>query len=185
MFKLPILSDFFVGKDNAKVRHRQPFSPTTQGKESRLKGSIKVDSVCPYCAVGCATSIYTKDNQVIDIEGNPDSPINEGCLCPKGANTFQLHHNPHRVKHAMRRAPYSDKWEQVPLEWAMDRIAQLTKEARDKGWREKNDDGKYVNSVTNIGSLGGATLDNEENYLIKKLLGVGLGIVSIENQARI
>ena len=185
MFKLPILSDFFVGRDDARRRHAQPLSPTTQGKESRLKGAIKVDSVCPYCAVGCATSIYTKDNQVIDIEGNPDSPINEGCLCPKGANTFQLHHNPHRVKHVMWRAPYSDKWEQKPLEWAVNRIADLTKAARDRGYRERNDKGEYVNHVTNLGTLGGATLDNEENYLIKKLFGAGLGVVSIENQARI
>ncbi len=122
---------------------------------------------------------------MVDIEGNPDSPINEGTLCPKGANIFQLHHNPHRVRHVMWRAPYSDRWEQKPLQWAIDRIARLVKQARDAGYKEKNDEGKYANHVTNIGSLGGATLDNEENYLIKKLFSSGLQIVSIENQARI
>jgi formate dehydrogenase major subunit len=185
MFKLPILSDFFVAADRNGQRPRQPFSPTTQGKQSRLQGAIKTESVCPYCAVGCATNIYTKDGVVIDIEGNPNSPINEGTLCPKGANTFQLHHNPHRVKHVMWRAPYSDKWEQKPLEWAVNRIADLTKQARDEGYRELNEKGERVNHVKNIGTLGGATLDNEENYLIKKLFGAGLGVVPIENQARI
>jgi formate dehydrogenase major subunit len=185
MFKLPILSDFFVAGDRGSVRHRQPFSGNTQGKQSRLKGAIKTESVCPYCAVGCSTHIYTKGGQVIDIEGNPDSPINEGTLCPKGANTFQLHHNPHRIKHVMWRAPYSDKWEQKPLAWAMERIAQLTKQARDEGYRQTNEKGQYLNGVANIGTLGGATLDNEENYLIKKLFGAGLSVLSIENQARI
>ncbi len=185
MFKLPILKDFFVPGDRGTVRHPQPFSPTTRGKQSRLKGATKTESICPYCAVGCSTHIYTKDNQVIDIEGNPDSPINEGTLCPKGANTFQLHHNPHREQHVMWRAPYSSQWERKPLEWAVNRIADLVKRTRDEGYRQTNDKGQYVNHVTNMGSLGGATLDNEENYLIKKLLGVGLGVVSIENQARI
>ena len=185
MFKLPLLKDFFVPADRGTTRHRQPFSPTTQGKQSRLVGAIKTESICPYCAVGCSTNIYTKAGQVIDIEGNPESPINEGTLCPKGANTFQLHHNPHRIKHVMWRAPYSSEWEQKPLEWAVNRIADLVKQTRDEGYRQTNDKGQYVNHVTNMGSLGGATLDNEENYLIKKLFGVGLGVVSIENQARI
>ena len=122
---------------------------------------------------------------MIDIEGNPRSPINEGTLCPKGANTFQLHHNPHRVKNVLWRAPHSDHWEVKSLEWAMERIAHLVKTTRDAGYREKNEAGAYVNHVTNMGLLGGATLDNEENYLMKKLFGAGLGIVSIENQARI
>lgn len=179
MFKLPLF------QVDGKQRSAQPYSPNTLGKHSRLRGATVTHSVCPYCAVGCGTNICTKNNEVIDIEGNPDSPINEGTLCPKGANTFQLHHNPHRVKKVLWRAPYSDQWQEKPLQWAMDRIATLTKEARDKGWKEKNEDGKYINAVHNIGSLGGATLDNEENYLIKKLFSAGLGIVSVENQARI
>jgi formate dehydrogenase major subunit len=142
-------------------------------------------SVCPYCAVGCAQLVYTKAGRVIDVEGDPESPINEGTLCPKGANTFQLIHNPHRITKVKYRAPYSDHWEERPLEWAMDRIAGLVKETRDRGFIERDSNGTLVNSLTSIAHLGGATLDNEENYLIKKLLNGGLGIIPIENQARI
>jgi formate dehydrogenase major subunit len=184
MLNLPILRSLFPGPEG-RTRRPQPFSPNTLDKHARTRGATVTDSICPYCAVGCATHIYTKAGQVIDIEGNPNSPINEGCLCPKGANTFQIHHNPHRLKQVLYRAPYSDHWEVKPLAWAMERVAQLTKETRDKGWRETNDEGHYVNAVCNMGSLGGATIDNEENYLIKKLFGAGLGVVSIENQARI
>ncbi len=164
---------------------RQPFSPNSIAKGPRIRGATKVHGVCPYCAVGCSQLIYVKDRQVIDIEGNPDSPINEGTLCPKGANTYQLNVNPHRVHHVLYRAPYSDHWEQRPLEWAMERIAQRVKETRDADFREKAPDGSVLNHVTTIASLGGATMDNEENYLIKKLFNGGLGIVAIENQARI
>src|SRR5262249_28300219 len=143
------------------------------------------ESVCPYCAVGCGLHVYTKGGEIIDIEGNPHSPINEGTLCPKGANSFQLAVNPHRVTHVLYRAPYSDHWERKSLAWALDRSARRIKETRDEGFREKSEDGLRLNSVTNMGTLGGATLDNEENYLIKKLFGGGLGVVSIENQARI
>jgi formate dehydrogenase major subunit len=190
MFKLPL---FGSGNGRRTVdsqkRPPQPYSGRTLEKHPRIRGATVTHSICPYCAVGCATNIYTKGEvgagQVIDIEGNPDSPINEGTLCPKGANIFQLHHNPHRVKNVLWRAPFSDRWEVKPLKWAMERIAQLVKQTRDEGYREKNEEGAYVNHVTNMGSLGGATLDVEENYLIKKLFGVGLGVVSIENQARI
>jgi formate dehydrogenase major subunit len=185
MFRLPLFGGNGHKNNDPLSRPPQPFSPETHKKHSRLRGATVTHSVCPYCAVGCGTNIYTKEGQVIDIEGNPDSPINEGTLCPKGADTFQLHHNPHRVKTVLWRAPFSDRWEVKPLKWAMDRIAQLVKETRDKGYREKNDEGKYCNYVTNMGALGGATLDNEENYLIKKLFCAGLGVVSIENQARI
>jgi formate dehydrogenase major subunit len=163
----------------------QPFSINSVNKSARIRDAVKVDSICPYCAVGCSQLIYVKGGKIIDIEGNPESPINEGKLCPKGANTFQLSVNPHRVKHVMYRPPFSDKWERRSLDWAMDRIAQLTKEAREEGFVEKRDDGAIVNNVTNMMSLGGATMDNEENYLIKKLLNGGLGIIPIENQARI
>lgn len=179
MFRLPIF-----GNGGIK-RPAQPFSENTLDKHARIRKATVTHSVCPYCAVGCGTNIYTKDGQVIDIEGNPDSPINEGTLCPKGANTFQIHHNPHRVKQVLWRAPYSDHWEVRPLEWAMDRIANLVKKTRDEGFRHKTPKGRVTNSVINMGSLGGATLDNEENYLMKKLFGGGLGILSIENQARI
>ena len=166
-------------------RTPQPFSQRTLEKHSRLEGATTTKSICCYCAVGCSTLIHTKQGQVINIEGNPESPINEGTLCPKGANIFQLHHNPHRVKHVLWRAPYSDKWETKPVGWALDRIAQLVKEARDENHRHDDEEGTHLNHVTNIGTLGGATLDNEENDLIKKLFGAGLGVISIENQARI
>jgi formate dehydrogenase major subunit len=173
------------GDSAATSRPPQPYSQRTMDKHPRTAGATVTHSVCPYCAVGCATNIYTKGGQVIDIEGNPNSPINEGTLCPKGANIFQLHHNPHRVQNVMWRAPYSDHWEVKSLDWAMDRIAGLVKKTRDEGYTEKNEKGQYVNYVKNMGCLGGATLDNEENYLIKKLFCAGLGVVSIENQARI
>lgn len=162
----------------------QPFSPNSINKSARIKGATEVHSVCPYCAVGCSQLIYTKGGKIIDIEGNPESPINAGKLCPKGANTFQLSVNPHRVQHVMYRAPFSSEWERRPLAWAMDRIAHLAKESREKGFVESHGD-TVLNHVTNICSLGGATMDNEENYLIKKLLNGGLGILPIENQARI
>lgn len=168
-----------------RSREPQPFSRLTLQKTSRLDGATRTVSVCPYCAVGCSLHVYTKAGQYVDIEGNPDSPINEGTLCPKGANTFQLAVNPHRVQHVLYRAPFSNHWEEKPLDWALDRIAERVKATRDAGFTEKSDDGLLLNHVRNLGTLGGATLDNEENYLIKKLFGAGLGVVSIENQARI
>lgn len=177
------LANIVSGKGSQ--RPPQPFSPNTLEKHSRTEQANVTHSVCPYCAVGCGTNIYSKGQQVIDIEGNPDSPINEGTLCPKGANLFQLHYNPHRLKEVLWRAPHSDRWEKKPLSWALDRIAMLVKQARDEGYQERNKDGYWLNAVKNIGTLGGATLDNEENYLIKKLFGAGLQVVSIENQARI
>ena len=191
MFKLPILGsgksgNTSDGRQSPQPRPPQPYSLNTLDKHARTEGATVTESVCPYCAVGCGTLIYTKGGEVIDIEGNPASPINEGTLCPKGANTFQLHHNPHREKRVLWRAPYSDHWEAKPLEWAMDRIAHLVKKTRDEGYQEVHPEKKIrLNAVTNMGSLGGATLDNEENYLIKKLFTGGLGIVAVTNQARI
>jgi formate dehydrogenase major subunit len=179
-----------ISKPNGPVRQperaleNQPFSPNSIKKGARITGATEVESVCPYCAVGCGQLVYVKGGKIIDIEGNPNSPINNGTLCPKGANTFQLNVNPHRIQHVLYRAPFSTYWERRPLDWAMDRIAQLTKEAREEGFVESRD-GKILNHVTNMMSLGGATMDNEENYLIKKLFNGGLGIIPIENQARI
>lgn len=162
----------------------QPVSPNTVAKASRLRGAQVTHSVCPYCAVGCGQLVYTKAGKVIDIEGNPESPINQGTQCPKGANTFQLTVNPHRIKTVLYRAPYSEKWERRPLDWAMERIAQKLKGVRDADFVEGRDQ-TILNHLTTVASLGGATMDNEENYLIKKLFGGGLGMVAIENQARI
>jgi len=164
---------------------QQPFSLQTLAKASRLRGATVTESVCPYCAVGCGQLIYTKGGELIDIEGHPDSPISGGHLCPKGANAFQLAVNSHRVSNVLYRAPFSDHWETRTLEWALDQIAQRVKAARDADFTTRDEQGRLLNSVRSIGTLGGASLDNEENYLIKKLFGGGLGVVSIENQARI
>jgi formate dehydrogenase major subunit len=142
-------------------------------------------SVCPYCAVGCSQLIYAKDRKPIHIEGDPRSPINQGTLCPKGGGTLGMLLSPQRISTVMHRAPYATEWEEKPLDWAMERIAQLTKTARDDTFVGELPDGRIVNHTLGVGCLGGATMDNEENYLIKKLFGGGLGIVNIENQARI
>ena len=168
----------------ARAIANQPISPNSIAKAPRIRGAVGVPSVCPYCAVGCSQMIYVKGGKIIDIEGNYDSPINEGTLCPKGANTFQLTVNPHRVTRVLYRAPFSERWEERPLDWAMERIAERVKSARDRDFVE-NRAGKIVNNLPTIASLGGATMDNEENYLIKKLFNGGLGVVAIENQARI
>jgi formate dehydrogenase major subunit len=163
----------------------EPYSRQSSAKASRLRGATVTEGLCPYCAVGCGQLIYTKAGKLIDIEGNPESPINEGTLCPKGANAFQLAVNPHRVTEVLYRAPYSDHWETRTLDWAMDRIAQRVKAERDADFTVRNEEGRLLNAVRSIGTLGGATIDNEENYLIKKLFAGGLGVISIENQARI
>lgn len=143
-----------------------------------------VDSVCPYCAVGCAQLVYVKNKKIIDIEGDPRSPISNGCLCPKGAATFQLVTGSHRVTDVLYRLPHSTKWERIPLEQAMDMVADRVKKTRDANWEGKDANGHPLRRTMAIAHLGGATLDNEENYLIKKLF-TSLGIVQIENQARI
>lgn len=164
----------------------QPMSREAIEKSPRTRYADKVvESVCPYCAVGCSQLIYVKDKTIIDIEGNPKSPINEGTLCPKGAATYQYVVNSNRLKTVRYRAPYSDHWEDRPLEWAMDRIAERIRDAREESFIERTTDGKLVNQTLAIATLGGATMDIEENYLIKKLFNGGLGVVSIENQARI
>jgi formate dehydrogenase major subunit len=142
-------------------------------------------SICPFCAVGCAQLIYAKDRKPIHIEGDPRSPVNQGTLCPKGGGTLGMLLSPKRINKVLYRPPRGRAWEERPLDWAMDRLARLTKEARDDTFVETLPDGRTVNHTLGIASLGGATMDNEENYLIKKLLGGGLGVVSIENQARI
>ena len=161
-------------------------STGSQKLRPRLEEADRVGTgVCPYCAVGCSVLIYAKGGRPIHVEGDPKSPINQGTLCPKGAATFGLLTSEQRFSKVLYRAPYSDRWEEKPLGWAMMRIAELTKRARDETFVERLPDGKVVNHTLAIGSLGGATLDNEENYLIKKLFGAGLGMVWIENQARI
>lgn len=142
-------------------------------------------SICPYCAVGCAQLVYARDNQVIHVEGDPRSPINQGTLCPKGAATIGWMTSPARLTRVKYRAPFSDHWEDRPLDWAMERIAQRIKQTRDDTFVRNLPGGATVNHTLAIAELGGATLDNEENYLIKKLFAGGLGMVWIENQARV
>ncbi|MCP4193875.1 MAG: hypothetical protein GY768_24975 [Planctomycetaceae bacterium] len=170
---------------NRSDSSRQPYSPQTSSKYSRLRGAAVSETVCPYCAVGCGQLVYTKAGQIVDIEGDPDNPISEGTLCPKGANAFQLAVNPHRVTHVLYRAPHSDRWEQKTMDWAIKQIALRVKTSRDKDFTACDQTGRRLNSVRRVGSLGGATIDNEENYLLKKLFTGGLGIVGVENQARI
>ena len=143
-----------------------------------------VRSICPYCGVGCGQLVYVQDEKITNIEGDPDSPISEGCLCPKGAATFQLVTGSQRVHQVLYRRPYSTHWETLPLPTAMDMVAARVKETRDATWQDVDDKGQRVARTLGIAHLGGATLDNEENYLIKKLF-TALGVVQVENQARI
>jgi formate dehydrogenase major subunit len=163
----------------------RPVSPRTGEIRPRLEGAQVGVSVCPYCAVGCSQLVYHRNGTVLSIEGNYESFINGGTLCPKGSATSGLVTNPHRVTTVKYRAPGSDHWEDRPLDWAMERIAQLVKKTRDETFIHRTPDGTMVNRTTAIAHLGGATLDNEENYLIKKLFTAGLGMVYVENQARI
>ncbi len=161
-------------------------SRTSETLRPRLEEADTVGtSICPFCAVGCAQLVYAKDGKPIHIEGDPRSPVNQGTLCPKGASTLGMLLSPERINEVLYRAPHATEWEVKPLDWAMERIAQLTKRARDETFVARLPDGKVVNHTLGLASLGGATLDNEENYLIKKLFGGGLGMVNIENQARI
>lgn len=152
----------------------------------RLEDADQVGtSICPYCAVGCAQLVYARGDDVIHVEGDARSPINQGTLCPKGAAVLGWMHNPHRLTRVKYRPPGGTSWQEVPLDWAMDRIAMLVKRTRDETFVEKLPDGTPVNHTMAIAELGGATLDNEENYLIKKLCAGGLGMVWVENQARV
>ena len=140
--------------------------------------------MCPYCAVGCGQKIYVKDDKVIQIEGDPDSPISRGRLCPKGAASKNLVTSSLRQTKVKYRRPYATEWEELDLDEAMDRIADRVVATRAATWQEHDADGRRVARSLGVGSLGGATLDNEENYLLKKLL-TALGFLQVENQARI
>src|SRR6201992_1934723 len=137
---------------------REPFSVETLSKASRLRGAHVTEGICPYCAVGCGQLIYSKGGGLINIEGNPDSPISVGHLCPKGANAYQLSVNSHRVHHVLYRAPYSDKWETKTMEWAMEQIAQRVKATRDADFTTRDEQGRLLNSVRSIGSVGRGTI---------------------------
>ena len=164
--------------------------PAAQSKRSRrlqprtATADRVVRSICPFCAVGCGQKVYVKDEKVVQIEGDPDSPISRGRLCPKGAASENLVNSPTRATKVRYRRPYGTEWEDLDLETAMDMIADRVLSAREATWEDADDQGRPLNRTLGISSLGGATLDNEENYLLKKLF-TGLGVVSVENQARI
>ncbi len=160
-------------------------APTlAQAQELRIKHAKAVPSVCPYCSVGCATLVHTVEGKIVNIEGDPRSPHNEGTLCPKGAAIYQLHVNPNRPTKVLHRASGATEWEVWDLERAVNRVAELVKKVRDETFVERLENGTLVNVTTAIFSLGGATLDGEWNHVQQKLMR-GLGVVAIENQARI
>jgi formate dehydrogenase major subunit len=168
-----------IQKRDVQALGKTAFSERTETLRARTTQADRVvGSICPYCAVGCGQLVYVKDNQIIDIEGDPASPISAGCLCPKGAATFQLVTGSHRVKKVLYRRPHARQWEEIPLHQAIEMVAQRVKKTRDENWDDAH------RRTMAIAHLGGATLDNEENYLIKKLF-TGLGVLQVENQARI
>jgi formate dehydrogenase major subunit len=163
-----------------------PISPASRDLRARISdpGVEKTVSVCPYCAVGCSQLVYHRDGRIIDIEGNPDSPINAGTLCPKGSATYGMLVSPYRQTRVKYRRPYSAEWEELPLETAMDMISRRVKRAREESWDETDPEGRKLNRSLAVASVGGAAIDNEENYLITKLFH-SLGFTRITNQARI
>jgi formate dehydrogenase major subunit len=182
MLDLPLLRQLNgdpLGLGRAARSHRSQTLRPRVAEADRVVGSI-----CPYCAVGCAQKVYVKDERVIQIEGDPDSPISRGHLCPKGSASKQLVTHPGRLDRVRYRAPYATEWTDLPLDQAMDMIADRALAARDAGWQTEDQHGRRVNRTVGFAHLGGATLDNEENYLIKKFFSA-MGAVQIENQARI
>ena len=159
-------------------------SPRTRATMTRTKGAEATKSVCPFCAVGCGQVLYTRDGKLVDVEGDPDSPVSRGKLCPKGASTFQLVTGEHRVTSVLDRRPGGTDWETLDLDTAMEMVVDRIVETRAATWQDTDDRGRPLNRTLGFAHLGGATLDNEENYLIKKLF-TALGAVQIENQARI
>ncbi len=159
-------------------------SRRTEFKCSRLRGAKIGSTVCQYCAVGCSQLAFFQGDTLVNVEGDPRSQVNQGRLCPKGGSTYALVDSPYRATEPMYRAPGSDKWEKVTTEWILDEIAKRIWETRAKGFVEKNEQGMTINSVPNIGFVGGSANDNEECYLFRKLFTGGLGIVSVENTAR-
>jgi formate dehydrogenase major subunit len=162
----------------AKSRH----SETLQARTATADRVVK--SVCPYCAVGCAQNVYVKDERVVQIEGDPDSPISRGRLCPKGSASEQLVNSPARLMTVKYRAPYATEWTELGLEEATDMVVERVIRTRNEWWEATREDGQPLNRTRGLAFLGGATLDTEENYLIKKLF-TALGAIQIENQARI
>jgi len=162
----------------AKSARSERLTPRTATADSVAR------SVCPYCAVGCGQKVFVAGGRVVQIEGDPDSPISRGRLCPKGSASKSLVTSPLRLTKVRYRRPYGTEWEDLDLDTAMEMIADRVVAAREQTWEDTDDEGRPLNRTLGFASLGGATLDNEENYLIKKLF-TALGAIQIENQARI
>jgi formate dehydrogenase major subunit len=174
----------FTGRDKHALG-AAAISATTAALEPRTATADRVvKSICPYCAVGCGQKVYVKDEQVVQVEGDPDSPISRGRLCPKGSATRGLSTSPSRLSKVRYRRPYGTAWEELDLETAMEMIAERVVTTREATWEATSKEGKPLNRTMGMASLGGATLDNEENYLMKKLY-TALGVVQVENQARL
>ena len=179
--KWPLVQQITTGADGTG---REAMSEQTLSLRARFAGSEVTPSICPYCAVGCGQRVYHKDGKLVSIEGDPASPISRGHLCPKGSASYELITHPNRLKTVRYRRPRSNKWEHLDLETAMEMVADRLWDSRARTFvRQK--DGKALMQTKAIAHLGGATLDNEENYLIKKLFTGGLGMVCVSNQARI
>jgi formate dehydrogenase major subunit len=159
-------------------------SPRTRALVARTAGVQVARSICPYCGVGCGQRVWHSGGKILAIDGDPESPISQGTLCPKGSASHQLLTHEGRLTRVLYRAPRARAWQTVDLGTAMDRVADRVLESRRRSWVE-SEDGKRVAHTTSVAHLGGATLDNEENYLIKKLFTGGLGMVCVSNQARI
>jgi formate dehydrogenase major subunit len=160
-------------------------SPVSSGLQPRIVTADKIaKSVCPYCAVGCGQNVFVKDDKVVHIEGDPDSPVSRGRLCPKGSASLQLTTGSARRYEVLYRPPHGREWEVLDLDTAMDMVAERVLRTRRETWQWQDEEGRQVRRTMGIASLGGATLDNEENYLMKKLY-TALGAIQIENQARV
>jgi formate dehydrogenase major subunit len=177
----PFLRQILDGGDGTGP---EAMSGQTRSLVPRNRGAGVARSICPYCAVGCGQLVYHRGGKLVSIEGDPDSPISRGRLCPKGAASHELLTHPGRLTRVKYRAPFSREWTEIDLETAMDWIADRVWESRERTFHEVRD-GKPLMQCAGIAHLGGATLDNEENYLIKKLFTGGLGMVAVSNQARI
>ena len=177
----PLIRQIQTGADGTGP---EAMSERTRNLRPKTHDAQVARSICPYCGVGCGQLVYHKNGKLISIEGDPQSPISRGHLCPKGADTYELHTHPGRLKKVKYRRPYSRNWEEIDLERAMDMVAERVWDTRERTFRETRD-GESLMQTTAMAHLGGATLDIEENYLIRKLFTVGLGMVCISNQARI
>jgi formate dehydrogenase major subunit len=177
----PVIHQIRTGSDGTGA---EAWSERTRSLQPKTAGCNVSRSVCPYCGVGCGQLVFHKEGSLVSIEGDPESPISRGHLCPKGANTYQLHTHPARLTKVKYRRPHAKEWEDVDLDTAMRMIADRLWKTRERTFEESRE-GNALMQTTAIAHLGGATLDNEENYLIKKLFTGGLGMVCVSNQARI